>query len=76
MDAEGCVHLLGMLVKLEEGTRLESSVGHGACLALWTLLTQSERTLGPGTHWMVSAEGKLAELMVTWEVTHLLYELH
>lgn len=70
------MHLLGMLVKLEEGTRLENSVGHGACLALWTLLTQSERTLGPGTHWMVSAEGKLAELMVTWEVTHLLYELH
>ena len=37
--------LLGMLAKLEEGSRLERNSGHLACLALWPHLTQSDRTL-------------------------------
>lgn len=58
MDVEGCVPLLGMLAKLEEGSRLERNSEHLACLALWPCLTQSDRTLNEPQNALDSHSGR------------------
>lgn len=50
--------LLGMLAKLEEGSRLEKNSGHPACLALWPRLTQSNRTLNEPQNALDSHSGR------------------